>query len=351
MRVLFVADACSRHTQRWVNYFVEHGNEVHVASFRFGKIPGACIHVLPTYGLGKIGYFLSIFKLRKFIKEIKPNVVNAHYVTSYGFIAALASTKPLVLTAWGTDVLITPTKSFILRQMTRYALGKADAVTTVASHMVGSIESLGALKSKIYTIPFGVDINVFRPNNSKYEQRNIKLICTRNHEPIYDVVTLIKAVGILKESQKNVSLVLVGSGSLTSDLVKQSKHLGISSNILFAGHKDHAEMSKLLADSVIFVTPALSDGNNVSLNEGMACGAFPIATDIQANSQWIEHGINGYLYQPGNAVELAKLIDKALVNVDLRKQAQHINFEIVKEKANWQNNAEKMHQLYLSLIS
>ena len=53
MRVLYVADAASVHTQRWAVAFRDLGAEVAVASFRPAVIEGVVVHRLPTAGLGR----------------------------------------------------------------------------------------------------------------------------------------------------------------------------------------------------------------------------------------------------------------------------------------------------------
>ena len=63
MRILYIADAASIHTRRWVEYFRDKGDEVHIASFKFYDIPGVKVHKLSTFGFGKLGYFFAFFSL------------------------------------------------------------------------------------------------------------------------------------------------------------------------------------------------------------------------------------------------------------------------------------------------
>ena len=134
-RILFVSDAKSVHTRRWAEHFRDQGIQVHIASFRTESIEGVSVHLLPTFGLGRAGYLLAVPTLRRLAKHIQPDIIHAQYVTSYGFLAALAGLHPLVLTAWGTDVLISPLESRIMRWIASYAVRHADAVTTVARNI------------------------------------------------------------------------------------------------------------------------------------------------------------------------------------------------------------------------
>src|SRR5690348_12064120 len=126
MRIMLLSDALSTHTQRWCSAWVERGHEVHLVSFRKANLPGITFHKLSTYGLGRLGYFLAIPRLRRLERAVRPDITHANYVTSYGFLAAAAGLVPLVITAWGTDVLISPWKSRFYFHLARYALAKAD---------------------------------------------------------------------------------------------------------------------------------------------------------------------------------------------------------------------------------
>src|SRR5207245_10060874 len=106
MRILFVAEAPSIHTRRWAEYFRDKGVDVHIASFRPYEIRGVTVHILPRFGLGKLGYFFALWALPKLYASLRPDIVHAHYVTSYEFLAALAGLHPLIVTGWGSDVLL-----------------------------------------------------------------------------------------------------------------------------------------------------------------------------------------------------------------------------------------------------
>lgn len=350
MRILYVSDAASIHTKRWAEYFRDRGASVHIASLRPAKIQGVDIHVLRTYGLGKVGYLCAIPALRKLIRTLKPDVVHAQYITSYGFIAAAAGAKPLVLTAWGTDVLITPKKSATLREITRYALEKAAAITTVADHMNASVAELCRPGREIKAIPFGVDTELFEYTEPTYSEA-VRIISTRNFAPVYDIPTLISALGYAQQQGVNFTADLIGDGPQRHDIAFQIKSHTLSDRVKMHGHLKHSELIPLLQDADIFVTSALSDGNNVSLNEAMSCGCFPIATDIPANAQWIDNGVTGILYAPGDARSLAAAISQAAANFEQRKSAAAINRKLMEEKADWAVCASSMTATYERVMS
>lgn len=349
-RILYVSDAMSIHTRRWAEHYRDKGVDVHIASFREACIPGVSIHKLPTGGLGKLGYFLAIPFLRRLASQLHPDVIHAQYVTSYGFLAAMAGLRPLVLTAWGTDVLISPRESKLMRWLARYAVRHADVVTTVAQHMNSAVAELGIPLESVSAVPFGVDSQRFVPSSDRPQREVLHLISTRNFAPIYSVDSVITAVAACVQRGLRLSVDLVGAGELREALERQVAVAGLSDCVRFHGHVDHARLAALLADADIFVSSALSDGNNVSLNEAMACACFPIATDIPANSQWIEDGKNGLLYPAGDADALADCIERAAGNRDQRALAGRLNRQIVEQRADWRVCVDRMNLTYAQAI-
>jgi glycosyltransferase involved in cell wall biosynthesis len=347
MKILYVSDAQSIHTRRWAEYFRDRGADVHIASFRPCDIRGVKIHILPTFGLGKLGYFFALFTLRTLYTRLRPDVVHAQYVTSYGFLAALAGLQPLIVTAWGTDVLISPKESRLMRFFARYAVRHAAAITTVAEHMNASVVDLDVPSTRVTAIPFGVDTQFFVPSpHSASVNMPLRLICTRNFGQIYDVQTLIRALALVFARGYRLNVDLVGEGPLRQSLVDLVNALGLEQQVHFHGHVDHPTLAGLLAAADIFVSPALSDGNNVSLNEAMACGCFPVATAIPANAQWIQDGKNGYLYPPGDVGRLAAAIEMAIKNASLRSAARDENRKIVETWADWHVCVKRMESIY-----
>jgi glycosyltransferase involved in cell wall biosynthesis len=351
-RILYVSDAKSIHTRRWAEHYRDQGVEVHIASFQGETISGVKVHLLPTWGLGRIGYFLAIPALRALARGIAPDVVHAQYVTSYGFLAAFAGLHPLVLTAWGTDVLISPKTSKLMHWLASYAVRHADAVTTVAQHMNPAVAALGISEDSVSAVPFGVDALRFVPPAApRLENDTLRLICTRNFAPIYNVSTLITALQRVAQRGLRLQVDLVGEGPLRPELEAQVASAGIAPWVTFHGHVNHARLAELLAQAHIFVTPALSDGNNVSLNEAMACACFPIATDIPANAQWLEHEVNGLLYPPGDAEALTECILRAAADAAWRARAGKLNRDIIEQRADWRVCVSRMSDTYTRAIA
>lgn len=350
MKILYLSDAQSIHTIRWAEWARESGNEVHIASFRENSIKGVTVHKLSTFGLGKLGYIMAIPRLRKLFRGIKPDIVHAQYVTSYGLLASVTNMHPLVVTAWGSDVLTSPKESILSKYLVKYALSRADKITTVAEHMNKAIEEYSSFKKKPIAIPMGVDLEEFPfPVSQRTSVPPLKIISTRGFKPVYDVRTILDAVRLVKDAGLQVHLDLVGEGPLKKQLESHVNYLGIQDIVTFHGKVKFSQLKELLSDAHVFISSSHSDGNNVSLNEAMALGCFPIATNIPANQQWITHEDNGLLYDSGNALMLSGMLKRFYCSGTEFDKVAKKNRELIAEFANWKSNTEKMWAIYSEL--
>jgi glycosyltransferase involved in cell wall biosynthesis len=200
-------------------------------------------------------------------------------------------------------------------------------------------------------VPFGIDPAVFNDNARKLPANKFIITSTRNFEPIYNIPHLINAVAEAKSKIPNLHLNLIGSGSLQNDIEKLINDRGLAENVTFFGKVTQAKIAEILTQSHLFISVSLSDGNNISLNEAMACGAFCIVTEIPANIQWIKDGKNGFLVKIDDINGLADKIIFSYKHYDeLQKNALPFNKKIIQERAIWANNMKMVEEKYQSLI-
>jgi len=216
--------------------------------------------------------------------------------------------------------------------------------------MNGAVASLGVAESAIAVTPFGVDAKIFSRRSRVEERGYLTIVCTRNFHTVYDIATLLRAAALVLPRFPTARLDLIGTGPLEGDLRHLAKAICIAEKVRFLGHVEHSTLAQILQSADVFVSPSLSDGNNVSLNEAMACGCFPIATNIPANAQWIEHGKNGLLYRPSDDVALAEMLQLALTDSALRQSAEAINRDIVEKEIDWRVCTARMQQVYDGLM-
>jgi glycosyltransferase involved in cell wall biosynthesis len=356
MKICYFADAPSIHVVRWCKHFASLGHEVHLISFKQNEIENVTTHYINTGNINVKGgnwkVLLKFREIKKILEQIKPDIFHSMYATSYGITGALCGFHPYAITTLGTDVLISPKESILYKTLLKFAFYRADWITAMADHMKTAIIELGVNSDKISTVPFGIDPLVFNDKNRILSSNKFVITSTRNFEPVYNIPHLIKAISIAKKSVPNIHLNLIGAGSLQSEILQLIKKLDLEPNVSFIGKVPQPKIAEVLNQSHVFVSVSKSDGNNISLNEAMACGTACIATNIPANSQWIKDGINGFLVEIDDVETLGEKIIYLNRNYHVfQNKAIPLNHEIIANRAIWSTNMNAVEQKYYSLIS
>lgn len=350
MKICLLANAASIHVQRWASHFHKRGHEVHIVSLEPCDVPGATVHHIPWWRKSKqVGYLAMLPRIRRTIRQIRPDVLHAHYAISYGVLGALCGCRPLAIGAWGSDILITPRKSRLRWAILKGALKRADLITSVAEHITQELIDKGIPAAKIDTFPFGVDMQIFYPGSHSTHDREVDVICTRNFDDVYNIPLLLRALATVVEKKPSVRCVLAGNGPRRESLQALARELGIAGNIRWLGWISSRELAGWLQRSTIYVSPSLSDGTSTALTEAMACGCFPIVTNIPANAPWIADGRTGFLVSGTDPANLANALLMVMNNeIDLQAAAR-ANVELVRERANWDSIMRRLEEHYFRL--
>ncbi len=369
MRLCFIADGGSIHTQRWVNYFAAREHEVHLISSRFtegyeGFDSRIRMHQLASFlpKLWKVSRYLNgivwSFQVRALIIRIKPDIVNAHYVGVPAYLAAASGFHPLVLTAWGSDILIDPKRNPIYRFFTRIALRKADYIICVSSVLKEEVARLASIEDKIRVIPMGVDAQKFGPkakNKVLLESLHVAdspvVISIRNLKPVYNVETLIRAIPMILQEIPKAKFIIGGEGQQRSFLESTARALGVSDSVRFVGWIPHGELPKYLISSDVYVSTSLSDSLGVSNLEAMACGLPVVVGDLPAIREWTVDGDDGFIFPVKDHQALAKAVVRLLKDENLRRKVGEAARKVVTERAEYREQMAKVEAVYRESIS
>lgn len=365
MRICYIANASSIHTQRWVNYFAGKGHQVHIITSRLGKgySDGVQLHLLTSLlpqhwkGSGYINTLSWLVQIRRLINRIKPDIIDAHYITVNGYLGALSGFRPLVLTAWGSDVLIVMRESLWLRILGKYALKKAEMVVCNSETVRRELVKFGVNPAKVRIIYQGVDTQKFSPQRDKgfkdrlgWQGRPV-VISIRNLKPVCNVEMLIRAIPFVLEHSPQSSFIIAGDGEQREYLENLASSLGCSENIRFVGRIAHDELPQYLASSDIYVSTSLSDSASLSLQEAMACEIAPVVTDLSGNREWVTDGENGFLVPVNDIQALANKIVYLLENEETGRKFGRLGRKIIRERAEYEREMERMEGLYQRIIA
>ncbi|NSW45471.1 MAG: glycosyltransferase family 4 protein [Bacteroidales bacterium] len=340
MRYLLMGNAESPHLIKWARELIKHV-DLYVLSFQ-GIDPvfyswldkNKCMSFDQKISVegGNFHLIKLLPKIRRIIRQIKPNYINAHYITSYGFLAALAKPQDskLILSAWGSDILVTPFESNLKKKITQYSLKKAILITSDSQYMSEKIKLLYP-KANISTFPFGLEK---LPECSIKDKNPWLFFSNRALTPNYRIDWVIELFSEICKTTPEARLIIANDGSEKENLIQKALQLGIKDNIEWVGFINADKQAEIYKKASYFFSLPISDATSVSLLEAMAYGCVPIVSDIPANREWIIHLENGIiLKEDANIVNLLKQVNSS----HLFKQ----NRIIINEKAIFPKSIEE----------
>jgi len=361
MKICYIAEGGSIHTQRWLNYFAAKGHEVHLIYWqaRPGYHENVRIYLLKRFApkiwpVTRYFSFLQwIFKIRRLVKEIEPDVIDAHFVIDNGLLAACSGFHPFVVTAWGSDVLIFPRRNFIWKIVAGFVLKRADRVICDSEVVKTGLLSLGTKHEKIIKVYNGINTSQFSPQRAdKALKKKLGIagfpavICIRHLRPLYNVAMLIKAIPQVLKQAPQARFIIAGDGVQRGYLEKLAATLGVAPNVSFIGYVPHDELPSYLASSDIYVTTSRSDSSSQSLQEAMACELAPVVTDLPANREWVKDGENGFIVPHDDHQALAERIVFLIKNSEARAKFGKINRKLIVDNAEYEKEMGKVEKLY-----
>lgn len=286
MKICFLAPSNSAHTKKWCRYFVSRGHEVHVVSFCNEQIENVKVHYVNSgadTGGGdaqKLKYLLKARLIRKIILDIMPDIINVHYATSYGAVAALAGLKGYVLSVWGSDIFEFPKRSFLHRTLLKFSLSKAKYLFSTSQAMAD--EAKLYTKKEFVITPFGVDMELFNPRKRIRHGESFVVGTVKSLAPIYGIDLLLKAVAQVHNFNPEIPIRIriAGQGPSEKEYHELAKYLGIDEITQWLGVISQQQAAYEWANMDVAVICSNMESFGVAAVEAQASGVPVIISDI-----------------------------------------------------------------------
>jgi len=298
MRLVLVGDGESPHLLKWARALAPRV-ELYAVSSR-GFLPGfdgvlaadrrLALSTSPAFEGGNAGLLKTLPRVAAWLRDVRPEWIHAHYLSSHGTLAWLAKRLygvpgRLVGSAWGSDILVTPERSAAMRWVTRRVLQACELTTSDSAHMAERMRALGA--REVMTFPFGLE--ALPPLPAGKDDR--LFFANRGLEPIYAPQRVIAAFSDIAAHWPDARLVVANDGSLRAALQAQAAPLG--ERVVFVGRLDVAIQAQWYAKARWYLSLPQSDSVSVSVLEAMAHGCIPLLSDLPANRELVQDGRNG----------------------------------------------------------
>ena len=191
-------------------------------------------------------------------------------------------------------------------------------VVVLSSRMRDHLAEHGFHLPDIQLIPNGVDITRFNPTqgDTSPDERTQVVVCITGLRYEKGIDVLLQAWYLVHQQVPQARLIIVGSGSLQSQLERMADALGIAGSVEFTGAQ--SDVPAQLHRGSIAVLPSRWEGMPNAVLEAMACGLPCVSTRVSGSEDIIQHGVNGLLveledYQSMAQALLTLLCDPLLI--------------------------------------
>ncbi len=108
----------------------------------------------------------------------------------------------------------------------------------------------------------------------------------------------IKAVDIVRKTEPQVKLVIIGSGPHRKTLEEMVTRLSLEKNIEFRGYVTPEEKSRTIAESAALIFPSLCEGFGLVILEAYEQKKPVLVSDVKPMSDIVSDGITGHVLDP-----------------------------------------------------
>lgn len=358
MRICYLADINSSHTEKWCNFFKAKGYDIHVISLTYGKIEGITVHSLDldlkkvqsNNILYKFKYLFQIARVKRLVRQINPDILHSHYASSYGLLGALTNFHPFIISIWGSDVYEFPTYGIIPKSILKYNLSKSDKILSTSKDM--AIEARKYINRDMEITPFGVNIDFFRPYKKKDINNNQFTIgIVKSLEEKYGIKYLIRAFAVLRKKYSHLKLEIVGDGSQKDYLKELCTELNVLEDVTFFGSIPPSEVVKAFNRFDVAVFPSLAESFGVAAVEAQACGVPVVVSNVGGFPEATCPGKSSLLVKKCDVKGIVEQVEKLIVNEELRNDMGMYGRKFVEKNYNINDNFNKVDSIYKQLLN
>ena len=317
------------------------GHAVHVLStdtpFRLGSFqPGLTFHRVrtPAYPLFREPQYVIALANRmvQVAREQGLDIIHAHYAVPHATAAYLAKQillRPgkgpvprIITTLHGTDItLVGSDHSYA--ETVAFSIDGSDGVTAVSDSLRQETYRSLSIQKPITVIPNFLDCDVYQriqaaPLRARYCPSGCEklVIHVSNFRPVKRVPAVVQVFARIA-SRVRARLLLVGDGPDLGAALDEAKALDVAHLVDALGEQD--QIIPLLSIADLFLLPSSQESFGLAALEAMACEVPVVASNVGGLPEVIEHGVTGFLHDPGKADAMAAS-GIALLTDDARRE-------------------------------
>ena len=261
-------------------------------------------------------------------ENFTPDVVTSHWVNPQLEMMERLSKEYKARTCYVAHV--TPREFHYLysKEKTQQFISSFDVMGFRSKVIRDSFHKIYSLPKKTFLCYSGIPKEYISATQMKRDFSDIrKFIFTgmliKRKYPVKVIEALAEAYG-----EECFSMTYLGQGREERNIRRRASELGVGSSVHLLGKVQREEVARQLSECDVFVMISLDETYGLVYLEAMSQGCITIASRNEGFDGIIEHGLNGFLCEAGNAKELAQLI-KAIRQMP-EEQLQAISTEAIR---------------------
>ncbi len=320
----------------------------------------------------------AFLRLRKIIKEYKPDIVHTHAskAGTLGRIAALLSGVPVIVHTYHGHVFhsyFSPLKTFVFKSIERFLARKSNAIIVISELQKKELCQQFKIvpEKKAHIIPLGFDLHRF-----SIDQETKRVLFRQQHDITNDEI-LVVIVGRLApiknhtmflrivrkindlQPENKIRFMIVGDGETRHDIEKEASNLGLSistpengqprAKVIFTSWI--REVENVYAGADISVLTSLNEGTPVSLIESLAAGVPVVSTNVGGIADFVSDGEHGFLTDVNDESLFVQRILELSQNENLRIEMAQKGKKKVLSVFDFKRLVTDVANLYTNLLS
>jgi L-malate glycosyltransferase len=349
LRILGVGNGRSVHFLRWARGLAERGHEVHLVSHQRPDQSNG-LHGVQLHSFAEHHRSARIRGLRRFLfgpaiarlaRRLEADVVHAHYLLPYGYWAARADVHPLVVSPWGTDLLVHGRLGGRGEAKARLALAAADQVLVNSQALARAAAEHGVDPQRISFALWHADLKPFGPERAESALRErlgwpgnaLVVLSLRAFRPDTNLDVLVRAFAQVAEEEPRARLLLAArTGPLRREIQELVAALGLDHVVAFEAVPPE-ELPQVVAAADLAVSLADSDSAPPSLLEAMASRLPVVCAHAASIDEWVAQGEGAEMVPRRDDEATAAAILLLCRNDELRRRYGERNRRIILERA------------------
>jgi glycosyltransferase involved in cell wall biosynthesis len=245
-----------------------------------------------------------------------------------------------------------------IRQREILTLLQADAVICPSRVTASFLESLGAPPERLTVIPNGMDPVLFTPTPLLDARATARLLYVGTLADWQGLPLLLSALALVRQ-HRSVELSIVGSGRARQRrrLERHTQRLALEGAVSLLEPIEQEQVPALIAAADVCVAPLSYNERNVTqgccplkIIEYMACGRPVVAANLPVVRELVRDGIDGLLFEPDSASELARSILRVLDERELAAQLSQSAARRAHTHFTWLGAQQALLAVYDSLL-